>query len=616
MISLLILIGLVLFAHPALAQKVPGAGNDTGWVGALFGFDTAWDFLSYGVAWIVNLWLTVASWFVALTGILLNVSINITLHIKDFVDSTPAIYDVWRALRDISGIFIIFALLWAAIQLILGITKPNFGGLIKNIVIAGVLINFSFFVTGILIDASNVVSLTIYNAILPNAAAQYNGNTTKLVEESSTSNRANISDIFMGSLKLQKSFDTKNLNMGQAAGGVSAPFKIILSGLTGVIIMITAGLSFLFASLAFIVRLVLLLGILAFSPLWCVAYVVPQLSKYSTKLADTFKGQLMFMPAYLLLMYIALKILDGTKVFSSPATGNLWQGAQTTGVPTEFITFAINAAFVIIMLNIPLLAALELMGNTALWKGVGAGAIWKGVGNWTKDRAWRETGGRAASKVATSEKFKDLASRYKVAEFALKETRGVAKGYDEKLDKQVKSKTEFSESLGHDQRAMNAAQARLRTAQSNLASAKAAGAAPGVITNLENQVGAAKGGITTVENARKQSYATRIGTRGITDVDTLWLKVARKNKVAAAKVQIPILEKQITQRKESLKETRDDIKQLTNAIRNNPAGAGVAAGAPTAAQATQLAQLQRDEVNKLNTINGLEASIDTLKLIK
>jgi len=65
-----------------------------------------------------------------------------------------------------------------------------------------------------------------------------------------------------------------------------------------------------------------------------------------------------------------------------------------------------------------------------------------------------------------------------------------------------------------------------------------------------------------------------------------------------------------------LKETQQDIKQLTNAIRGNQAGAQGAAGTPTQAQAIELGRLQTEEVTKTTDLSRDEAALDRLKLTK
>ncbi|OHA17256.1 MAG: hypothetical protein A2830_00680 [Candidatus Taylorbacteria bacterium RIFCSPHIGHO2_01_FULL_44_110] len=381
----------------------------------LFGISSIWDFFAQAAAFIVNIILSIASWFVALTGTLLNVSINLTMHIKDFVDSTPAIYTVWKAIRDITGMFIIFALLYASIRMILG-QDAKLSGVIKNIVIAGVLINFSFFITALLIDTSNVVSLQLYKAITPGqpdigAIIQGKQGATGTLAQAGTLptivntlfKDGGLSAIFMQSLQIQTAFHPDNLNLtGNESSTGMTPFRIVLIGITGVVIMVTAGLSFLFAALAFVVRLVLLLLLLAFSPVWCAAAVVPQLQEYSKEYWKILIAQLTFMPAYLLLMYVALKIITGSSLFNTGAYGTLWQGTGTTGImPTEFVSFAINAVLIIFMLNVPLVAAIKLGASTGGLldgKKMGADVLWKKVGSW----GGRNTLGMAANRINES----------------------------------------------------------------------------------------------------------------------------------------------------------------------------------------------------------------------
>lgn len=589
------------------------------------------DWFAQIAALFVNLCLSIASWFVALTGMLLNVSVLLTMNIKDFVDSTPAIYTVWKAIRDITGMFIIFALLYASIRMIIG-WDAKLKSVMINIVIAGVLINFSFFITAFLIDASNIVSLQLYKAITPGQASisaslrnsNAAGSGLSAIVTSSFKD-GGLSAVFMQALKIQTVFNPKNLDL-QNKSTAMTPFRIVFIGVTGIVIMITVGLSFLFAALAFVVRLVLLLMLLAFSPIWCAAYVVPQLKEYSTDYWKTLTAQLTFMPAYLLLMYVAMKIITESNLFNSGAYGNLWQGTDTNGVPTEFVSLAINSVLIIIMLNLPLLAAIKLGASTGgLLDGnkLGALAVWKKVGNWSGKAAYQNTISRGASAISRSEGLKDLASRSPIGALALKGIRGAASDYDKKLGAQVKSRTEFAESLGYDQNAMNTAQSYLRNLNSQLAQAQATGAPTGT---LKAAIGNTKRAITDLENRRKQTYVDRTSQRSfgvLGSADTLFTKISRKDKVSAAKLQIPIIQDQITKYKDDLKDTKSDIKQLQQAITNNPTGTGtiaIPAIGPTAmatpTQKAKLDQLLADQVTHTNNINTQEALIDQLKLIK
>ncbi|MFA6554434.1 MAG: hypothetical protein WCS89_02905 [Candidatus Paceibacterota bacterium] len=363
------------------------------------------DILSY----IVNTALMLTGFLVSMAAYILDVSIKLTLHIKDFVDATPAIYTVWQTLRDITGLFFIFYLLYAAIQMITGYGKgPSYAETIKNIVVAGILINFSFFLTSIAIDASNIISQAIYNSMIPNHAEVHISPTSSLSDLVGQSGSSDISNVFMNSLKIQTIYDVQGNKLG-ASG--SDPFKIIMIGITGIIMMLTTAASFILAAIAFISRLIILLFLLAFSPLWFAGKMLPDLEKYMGKFYDALYSQLVFMPVYLLLMYVALRILNESNIMGAmmSANSNLPTG---TNWAFPFIILAVNFVLVIFMLNLPLFVGLSMgsMATTLISGGMkkfDAGNIWKGVGS----QAGSRTLGRAAYALNESSAIKGLASR-------------------------------------------------------------------------------------------------------------------------------------------------------------------------------------------------------------
>ncbi len=85
-------------------------------------------------------------------------STNSSSYSASFVGSA------WAVVRDIANIFFIVALLYLAIQVILGLgahTKK----MISTIVIVAILINFSLFFTQVIIDGSNILAKVFYNNI-------------------------------------------------------------------------------------------------------------------------------------------------------------------------------------------------------------------------------------------------------------------------------------------------------------------------------------------------------------------------------------------------------------------------------------------------------------------
>jgi len=368
------------FAHPALAQGTTQADSAGGNIPAstsifsFLGFSLS-GLIAESLANIADWAITVMSWVVALAGAMLNFSISLTMNIKSFVDSSPAVYNTWRAIRDVSGIFIIFFLLYAAIQLILGLKRPNFNSLIKNVVMAGILVNFSFFFASLGIDASNIVSIQLYNAIAPAnslssvsaSAALDQGVVDKVLKA------GGLSDIFMNSLHIQSIYRDgiagaatggSMSSTGQALGSggtITAPVKVVLLGVIGVAIEFMAAMSFGAAAIAFVFRFVILIVLLAFSPIWFVSFISPELEQYAKKWSSMYKSMLLFMPVYLLLMYLALNVLTSSPLFGWANTAGT---VGNTSWYSGLLTIGINGFIVVFLLNMPLVAAASIAGSS------------------------------------------------------------------------------------------------------------------------------------------------------------------------------------------------------------------------------------------------------------
>jgi hypothetical protein len=385
-VSMLIIVGLAVFAPMAHAQETT--------ILKFLGFDL-WDLVAEVLAVISQWALSIMVLWVSITGALLNVSIVLTLHIKDFVNSVQGVYLVWQTIRDISGLFIIFMLLYASFKMILGFDSVGgVGNLIKNIVIAGILINFSFFITSLLIDASNIVSLALYNGIVA-APSQTSGanasiNPQQIVQSEMNSPDGGLSGLFMKYIAPQDVISPSTIKLGTQpvaqSSGASKPLEILIQGIVGCIIMFTSGMSFLLAALAFVARLAILIFLLAFSPIWFAAMIFPILKSKADEFTQHLKEQLIFMPIYLLLMYAALKVLSSSTIFTNPAT-NVFQGSNglTTTVWTNLMVLAINDFFILFLLNMPLITAFGFGGMATDWlKGavnkVGAANVWKNIG--------------------------------------------------------------------------------------------------------------------------------------------------------------------------------------------------------------------------------------------
>jgi hypothetical protein len=562
-----------------------------------------------------NVILSVANWFLTLMGVILNGVMILTLNMSAFVGASGGVVDsTWSVIRDLSSIMIIFFLLYTSIEIIIQKTDSKVQHMIIMVVVAGVLINFSLFFTKVAVDASNLVGLAFYRAIAPSGAnINFNQPGSNYISSAFTS--GGISNEFMSALKIQSAAYNPNSTGFSTSSAIQIqntnPLAIIISGLLGAAMMIIAGLSFLAASILFAVRIALLIILMAFSPVYFVGMIIPKVKeKLSDRWWNMLIDQCLILPIYMLFVYVALRVITNPSFQSalnpSGATGGTALfSVSIVGTIMEYIIG-------LILIIIPLIAAMEYASVGKDW----ANAAVSKAKSWGKkglQKGWQETGGRGMSKLANTEGFKNLASNYKVGEWALKGTRGVAQNYNAKLDKQVKSKTEFAQSLGVDQAAMNTAQSHVRNLKQQLATAQATGAPATHISTLKTAIGGGERIVTDIENQRKNAYVNRTNTKS---ADTMYTKVARKNKVAAAKIQLETIQKTLEHDKDDLKDTRSEIRSLQNAIRNNPATPTAAAGTANAAQLSALNGLLAQQQNQLTSVNNQEAVIDQLKLVK
>jgi hypothetical protein len=432
-----------------------------GWftIGSLSG-----QFVYQGLAYLSQAGLFLMSYWVSFTSILFSVSINLNLHIKQFVDQTEGVYLVWQTIRDVCSFFVIYMLLFTSIKLILNQEK-GLGGVsawIKDIVVAGILINFSFFITSVAIDASNTVSLALYKGIVGGQVTTVETSTktgkigvTEMVNSMLESNGVkdvSLGDFFLNKLSPQSIYQLQLSKPGDTA--VPDPLRIFIQGVVGVIIMFTTGMSLLFAAIAFSARLIILIILLGFSAIWFAGKMFPgDIKKKSAEFQGYLIGQLLFMPVYLILLYAALLVLNHSTIFTSPIdhAGGSWVA--------NYAVLAINDFFIIFLLNLPLVTALGFAGSAMSWLKTdkfSAEKVWGNIGKWTKSRAqgaasgaWRNTGGLAASRINNSAGMRNFYAKNPNLGRVVNNNLGKVGGeYNKRVETQKKAQEKLNKHIG------------------------------------------------------------------------------------------------------------------------------------------------------------------------
>lgn len=91
----------------------------------------------------------------------IDYSISSDAYTNGFIDKA------WGAVRDVANVFFIIALLYIALKTILDANVSSQKRMIANVIIFALLINFSLFVTKVIIDTSNVLTKVFYAQITP-----------------------------------------------------------------------------------------------------------------------------------------------------------------------------------------------------------------------------------------------------------------------------------------------------------------------------------------------------------------------------------------------------------------------------------------------------------------
>ncbi|MBX4195796.1 hypothetical protein KW796_02485 [Candidatus Parcubacteria bacterium] len=357
-ISILIFIAVFSVPLVTLAQGAPvgdfthntsGAQIASPVSGNIFG--GLFDIMGMVISPLVLLLLQLTGFLTMLSGVILNgvIHYTITLMAENF-HNIPAIDVAWGVIRDVANMGFIFVLLFASLQMIMGEGKGVAQRLIVNIIIAAILINFSLFFTKFVIDIANLLALTFYHAIAPDAGADLlkSGLSNAIVEP-------------MGITTLWK-----------ISGGLGNLSNFAVMGILGSIVMLITAFVFFAIAIMLVIRYVVLIFVLILSPIYFVSNVLPGLKTYASRWREALLGQAFFAPVYFLLTWVVVVVINGlsdvykVKDFSGALGGSVQtaNGVQSIAYTPDMAATIINFAVIIAFLIISLIIAKSVAGKS------------------------------------------------------------------------------------------------------------------------------------------------------------------------------------------------------------------------------------------------------------
>jgi hypothetical protein len=340
---------------------------------------------------------------------------------------SEAIDVAWNILRDIINLALIFILLYVAIGTVLNIQSIDWRKQVAHIIIAAILVNFSLFLTRIVIDAGNVVALGFHQ---------------ELTTVQGRAEPVKISERFMGILGIQQIRDmlyVDDRGMDNVTGGWFGAAIALLK----IIVTLIAIWVFFAAAILFIGRTLALFLLLILSPIGVAGASIPLLGPYAKKWRETLFSQAFLPVVFLFLVFVVLLFFERThRQIIAAATNQLGIGGGTP-LPVEardganpeglFILYILVAAALIMTIKITRMisgevgtmtnAAITTVGGGLIGGGLGAGAflgrniIGKAAGAMLKGSVGERlkagaTSGSAAERMASRLAFRTLDKAY------------------------------------------------------------------------------------------------------------------------------------------------------------------------------------------------------------
>ncbi|MEI6843285.1 MAG: hypothetical protein WCK48_02150 [bacterium] len=371
-------------AQQARSDQQKSSNSSTGFVA---------DILLTVLGWIGYLLMSFMAWVLGLLGILLNYVLNYTVvKMAENLSLLPGINVAWKVIRDIMNIAFIFILVYESIKRIIGVEHKDAKKFIVGIVMASLLINFSLFFTKVLIDASNVVTVGVYNSIIGPEALQ---------------NNKGLANAFQGAMGLQGLYATDKAKFAAQFGG--SDFNVFMIGTLAAILFLVTSVVFFAVSVMFIIRYFVLVFLLALSPIGYMGIALDFMKKYQGDWWDALMGQLTFAPLYMLMTWVVLTLMSGltSSMSITPAawssitnSADLAASASATANPSSspigiLVNFAMVIGFIILSLSVAKTQSTKgnkLIGQATNWATAAAGGALLGGAAF----AGRQTAGRLA----------------------------------------------------------------------------------------------------------------------------------------------------------------------------------------------------------------------------
>jgi hypothetical protein len=273
------------------------------------------------VLWFMDtVFISTFGFFFYLVGQLINFLISLSL--SSFLYESAFVVKAWAVVRDFANLFFIFILLYIAIKIILDLGEGEAKKMIAKVIISAMLINFSMFFTGVIIDTSNILGLIFYNKVgtlimgpdgkardyLPIGDPKEKDISGGLIGRFMPTNLVRVETI-----KQAEAFKLEGASVRISKGFAGTVILVsLLSAAAGLIIV--GIIVFLLIAVAFLNRIAMLMFLTIFAPFAFMSFAFPRLAKLDYIGWDDWSNRLIknafFAPIFMFMLYFIFMLID------------------------------------------------------------------------------------------------------------------------------------------------------------------------------------------------------------------------------------------------------------------------------------------------------------------
>lgn len=236
---------------------------------------------------------------VRLGGLLLDGTIkNLVIEMGDIYESNVgySVNMLWKVIRDALNMLFIFGLVFIGIKTILNSEDSGTRRALGLLIAAALLINFSLYITKVVVDFSNIAAIQIHTSMVNGITGSSGIN---LGSARFTGGEDSIAGAFLQVSRATTLFsDVSHLN-------------VLAYSIMTLIFLIVAGMVFAFGAFMLLARFIALTIYMIFSPIMFLGWIFPQLMSFSKNWWKGFFKQAFFAPAFFFMLYLTLSVLQG-----------------------------------------------------------------------------------------------------------------------------------------------------------------------------------------------------------------------------------------------------------------------------------------------------------------